>query len=319
MIPGFSKLQENIRVTPPESLGGNDGYMLRSWDDSSRSLREEVGITEYDFRIRQRGFMSDKRILGYFSELYEFRFVLQQLVRQQLTLRYRRTVFGYLWTLFNPLLMMSVTAVVFSTILKMDLKTYAIFLFSGMIPFIYFSTSVTQSGQSLIGNEGLIKKIYIPKILFPLGISVTLLIDNMLAGAALFMIILAIGGKLTFALLFIPIAYLLLFLFSFGIALIITISTVYFRDLQHVVGILMQALMFLTPIFYKPELLERKVEWLITLNPLTRFIELFRAPIYHGVVPETTVILQAVLFASLSLAAGLSFFRMHERRVAFRL
>src|SRR3569833_3215961 len=117
MIPGFSKLQENIRVTPPESLGGNDGYMLRSWDDSSRSLREEVGITEYDFRIRQRGFMSDKRILVYFSELYEFRFVLQQLVRQQLTLRFRRTVFGYLWTLFNPLLMMSVTAVVFSTIL----------------------------------------------------------------------------------------------------------------------------------------------------------------------------------------------------------
>src|SRR3569832_2176940 len=175
MIPGFSKLQENIRVTPPESLGGNDGYMLRSWDDSSRSLREEVGITEYDFRIRQRGFMSDKRILGYFSELYEFRFVLQQLVRQQLTLRYRRTVFGYLWTLFIPLLMMSVTAVVFSTILKMDLKTNAIFLFSGMIPFIYFCTSVTQSGLSLIGNEALIKKIYIPKILYPLGFSVTLL------------------------------------------------------------------------------------------------------------------------------------------------
>src|SRR3569832_2880104 len=173
MIPGFSKLQENIRVTPPESLGGNDGYMLRSWDDSSRSLREEVGITEYDFRIRQRGFMSDKRILGYFSELYEFRFVLQQLVRQQLTLRYRRTVFGYLWTLFNPLLMMSVTAVVFSTIIKMDLKTYAIFLFSGMIPFIYFSTSVTQSGQSLIGNEGLIKIFFFFFFFFLFGFSVS--------------------------------------------------------------------------------------------------------------------------------------------------
>lgn len=263
--------------------------------------------------------MSGKRILGYLSELYEFRFVLHQLVRQQLTLRYRRTVFGYMWTLFNPLLMMSVTAVVFSTIFKMDLKTYAVFLFAGMIPFTYFSTSVTQSGQSLIGNEGLIKKIYIPKILFPLGISLAMLIDSVLTTAALFMIILAIGGKLTLALFFIPIAYILLFLFSFGIALILTISTVYFRDLQHVVGILMQALMFLTPIFYKPELLEGKVAWLIVLNPLTRFVDLFRSPIYQGVVPETTVVLQAALFAGLSLIAGLWFFRMHERRVAFRL
>lgn len=263
--------------------------------------------------------MSDNRILGYLSEIYEFRFVLQQLVRQQLILRYRRTVFGYLWTLFNPLLMMSVTAVVFSTIFKMDLKTYAIFLFAGMIPFTFFSTSITQSGQSLIGNEGLIKKIYIPKLLFPLGISLALLIDSALAAAALFMIILAIGGKLTFALIFIPIAYLLLFLFSFGIALVMTICTVYFRDLQHVVGILMQALLFLTPVFYKPESLQGKVAWLITLNPLTQFVELFRLPIYQGVFPATAVVLQATLFAILSLIAGLWFFRKHEYRVAFRL
>lgn len=263
--------------------------------------------------------MSDKGTLGYLLELYEFRNVLQQLVRQQLILRYRRTVFGYLWTLFNPLLMMSVTAIVFSTIFKMDLKTYAVFLFAGMIPFTFFSTSVTQSGQSLIGNEGLIKKIYIPKLLFPIGISLALLIDSMLTAAALFIIILAIGGKLTFALLFIPIAYILLFLFSFGVALVLSISTVYFRDLQHVVGILMQALLFLTPVFYKPESLEGKVAWVIILNPLSQFVELFRAPIYLGIFPATAVVLQTTIFAILSLIVGLWFFRRHEHRVTFRL
>lgn len=263
--------------------------------------------------------MSDNGIIKYLSELYEFRNVLRQLVRQQLILRYRRTVFGYLWTLLNPLLMMSVTAIVFSTIFKIDLKTYAIFLFAGMIPFTYFSLSVTQSGQSLIGNEGLIKKIYIPKLLFPVGISFALLIDSALTAATLFIIILAIGGKLTFALLFIPIAYILLFFFTFGIALILTISTVYFRDLQHVIGILMQALLFLTPIFYKPESLKGKVAWVITLNPLTQFVELFRAPIYLGVLPATAVVLQATLLAALSLVVGFWFFRRHEHHVAFRL
>lgn len=263
--------------------------------------------------------MSDNKFFQYLSELYEFRFVLQQLVRQQLILRYRRTVFGYFWTLFNPLLMMSVTAIVFSTIFKMDLKTYAVFLFAGMIPFSFFSTSVTQSGQSLIGNEGLIKKIYIPKLIFPLGISVALLIDSVLAAAALFVIILAIGGNLTLALFFIPVGYILLFLFSFGIALVMTISTVYFRDLQHVVGILMQALLFLTPVFYKPESLQGKVAWLITLNPLTQFVELFRMPIYLGVFPEASIVLKAGFLSVLSLAVGLWFFRRHEHRVTFRL
>ena len=103
-------------------------------------------------------------------EVSKFKFVLQQLVRQQLILRYRRTALGYLWTLINPLLMMSVTAVVFSTLFKLELKTYAVFLFAGMIPWNYFNSSVVQSGSSFINNESLIKKIYLPKSLFPLSI-----------------------------------------------------------------------------------------------------------------------------------------------------
>lgn len=263
--------------------------------------------------------MSDKSILKYFSEIYENRHILHQLVRQQIILRYRRTIFGYLWTLLNPLLMMSVTAVVFSTIFNMDLKTYAIFLFSGVIAFNLFATTVAQSGQSLTSNEGLIKKIYIPKFLFPLAVSSALLIDSLLMASSLFIIILAIGGKLTFSLLFILPAYLLLFAFSFGLALVFSVSAVYFRDLQHVIGIVMQALIFLSPVYYKPESLSGKVAWLIELNPLTQFIELFRAPIYQGVLPATAVVLQATLYACLSLMVGLWFFRKHEHRVVFRM
>jgi ABC-type polysaccharide/polyol phosphate export permease len=263
--------------------------------------------------------MSNNKFTEYLSELYHFRFVLQQIIRQQLILRYRRTVFGYLWTLFNPLLMMSVTAIVFSTIFKMDLKSYAVFLFAGMIPFSFFSTSVTQSGQSLIGNEALIKKIYIPKLIFPLGICIALLIDSVLSAVALFAIILAIGGNLTMTLFFIPVSYVLLFLFSFGIALVMTISTTYFRDLQHVVGILMQALLFLTPVFYKPEFLQGKVAWFIALNPLTPFVELFRMPIYLGVFPDALIVLSSIFLSFLSLVIGLWFFCRYEKSIIFRL
>ncbi|HXF67593.1 MAG TPA: ABC transporter permease [Burkholderiales bacterium] len=259
------------------------------------------------------------KFLSFWQELYDARFVLRELVRQQLILRYRRTVFGYFWTLFNPLLMMSVTAVVFSTIFKMDLKTYAIFLFAGMIPFTYFSSTVTQSGQALVGNEGLIKKIYIPRLLFPLSIAIALLIDSILTAIALLIIIFVIGGKPTTALLFIPMAYFLLFVFTIGVAQIMAICTVYFRDLQHIVGVLMQALLFLTPIFYKPEALTGKVTWVIAVNPLTQFVELFRRPIYGGELPPLATISVAAIISAASLVIGLWFFRRHENNVIFRL
>ncbi len=261
----------------------------------------------------------NRRLVKHFYEVYEFRYVLYQLVKQQLVLRYRRTLMGYLWTLVNPLLMMSVTALVFSTIFNMDLKIFAIFLFTGMIPFNYFSASVSQNSMSIIANEGLIKKIYIPKILFPLGMSIGMFVDCILTFVALFLIIIAVGTKITTALLFLPISFILIFVFSFGLSLIVSIVTVYFRDFQHILGVLMQALFFLSPILYKPESLKGSVAFLMVLNPIVPFIDLFRAPIYSGVIPANDMILKAMVFALLSICIGIYVFIKYERRLVYRL
>ena len=215
--------------------------------------------------------------------------------------------------------MMSVTAVVFSSVFKMDLKTYAVFLFSGVIAFNLFGTIVTQCGQSLIGNEQLIKKIYIPKLFFPLAVSLTLLIDSVLMFLSLFLIIIMIGGNISISLVGIFPAYILLYLFSFGIGLITSIVSVYFRDLLHILTILMQALVFLSPVYYKPESLGGRVKWLIDLNPLTQFIELFRAPIYNATFPAVEFYFHSALYAVISLTLGVWFFNRHEQRIMFRM
>lgn len=256
---------------------------------------------------------------SFFGELYKRRNVLVQLVAQQLILRYRRTALGYLWTLINPLLMMSVMAVVFATLFKADLKTFTVFLFTGMIPWNFFSSVVSQSGSSLINNEGLIKKIYLPKVIFPLSVVLALLIDSVLSFLALFLIILAIGGSLSWAALFIPVAYLLLFFFALGIGLITSVAMVFFRDLQHVILIAMQGLFFLTPIFYKNDALVGKIGWLVGLNPVVPFIELFRAPLYSASLPKSSIILQALLLSLAAITIGLLVFRRHEKKIVFRL
>lgn len=253
------------------------------------------------------------------SELYNSRNVLSQLVSQQLILRYRRTALGFLWTLVNPLLMMSVMAFVFSTLFNADLKTFTVFLFAGMIPWNFFSSVVTQSGNSFINNEGLIKKIYLPKGIFPLSIAIALLIDNVLSFLALFVIIITIGGSLSWAVLFIPIAYLMLFFFTLGVGLIMSVATVFFRDLQHITLIIMQGLFFVTPILYKQDRLTGKIAWLVDFNPLVPFIDLFRAPLSQASLPSSNVILQAALLSLAAMAIGLFVFLRQEKKIVFRL
>ncbi len=256
---------------------------------------------------------------SFFGELYGSRYVLSQLVSQQLILRYRRTVLGYLWTLINPLLMMSVMALVFATLLKADLKTFTVFLFAGMIPWNFFSAVVIQSGASFISNEGLIKKIYLPKVIFPLSITSALLIDSVLSFLALFVIIIIIGGSLSWAVLFIPVAYLMLFFFALGIGLAMSVATVYFRDLQHVVLIAMQGLFFLTPILYTHDALAGNIAWFVGLNPVVPFIELFRAPLYLASVPGPDVIVRALLLSLSAIVSGMFIFLKHEKKIVFRL
>lgn len=154
---------------------------------------------------------------SYLLELYDSRNVLFQLVAQQLILRYRRTALGYLWTLINPLLMMSVMAVVFSNLFKTDLKSFAVFLFAGMIPWNFFSSTVTQSCSSYINNEGLIKKVYLPKLIFPLSVAISLLIDSLLSFFALFIIIIALDGTFSWSLLMLPIGFALIFFSHWGL------------------------------------------------------------------------------------------------------
>ncbi len=253
------------------------------------------------------------------KELYGSRNLLGQLIARQLVLRYRRTVLGYLWTLINPLLMMSVMALVFSTLFKVELKTFAVFLFTGMIPWNFFNSVVTQSGNSLIGNESLIKKVYLPKVVFPLSVASALLVDSLFSFFALFAIILAIGGSLSWTVLFVFVAYMMLFFFALGIGLVLSVATVFFRDLQYVTGIIMQGLFFLTPIFYQHDRLGGGAAWLVGLNPVVPFIDLFRAPLYLNSLPNADTVLQAIVLSFSAMVAGLSVFLWQEKRIIFRL
>lgn len=260
-----------------------------------------------------------KNIINIFKEVFQYRNVVVQLLSQHLILRYRRTVIGYFWTLLNPLLMMTVMAVVFANLFKADLKVFAIFLFAGMIPWNFFNSVVAQSANAIISNEALIKKIYIPKLIFPLSISLALFVDSILSFFVLFVIIIILGGSISWALLFLPISFFLIFNFALGLGVMASVITVYFRDLQYVIMLALQGLFFLTPVFYKKDDILGGASWIINANPVAPFILLFRDPILNGVLPSDVVILQTFIFSLVSLLIGLLLFIQVEKKLIYRL
>lgn len=263
--------------------------------------------------------LMDSRVRSFLTEFYGSLNIQLQLVMQQLVLRYRRTTLGFLWTLINPLLMISIMAVVFSTLLKQDLTTFAVTLFAGMIPWNFLNSVATQSCTAFLNNEGLIKKVYLPKVIFPSSIVAALLIDSLLSFFVLFIVILALGGTFSWALLFLPFSFILLFFFALGLALILSIITVFFRDLRHVIVLMMQALFFVSPILYKPEQLGGYVSYLVSINPVTPFIALFRMPLVNGVLPPTSTVLHALFITSASIIIGVVIFTREEKKIIFRL
>ena len=256
---------------------------------------------------------------NFYKEIYLYRYVLIQLVRQELTLRYRRTFLGYAWNLVNPLFMMSITTFVFSSLYKIDLETFAIYMFSGTIAFNLFNQSITKSTNSFISSESLLTKIYIPKIIFPLSLFLSVLIDNILMTISLFIIILIIGAKISLTLFFLPISYLLITIFTLGFSLWISIISVYFRDLQYIITILMQALLFLTPVFIKPSFLSGKVKLFYELNPLTYYINLFRRPRLDSNLPDLTDIFLCSFLGIISLSIGIIIFNKYTNKIIFML
>jgi ABC-2 type transport system permease protein/lipopolysaccharide transport system permease protein len=253
------------------------------------------------------------------KEVFDYRDALRQLVVQNLTLRYRRTVMGYFWTLLNPLLMMTVMALVFANLFKVEIKTFVVFLFVGMIPWNFFNSVLSQSTGSLVFNEGIIKKVFIPKLLFPLSISIAMFLDAILAFAVLLPVIIFLGGPLSWSFLFLPISFILLFIFALGFGIVASIATVYFRDLQYIIVIGLQGLFFLTPILYKKEDMFGSISWLIELNPVTPFISLFREPLLSGVFPSVYLLLQSTALAFTSLLIGVYLFGKVKNKIVYRI
>ena len=181
------------------------------------------------------------------KEIYAYREMIISLVRRELRGRYKGSVLGFLWTFVNPLLQLLVYTIVFSNIIRMGIEKYYLFLFVALIPWIFFQSSLTSGSSCVLNQKDMVKKIYFPREVLPIA-HVTTNFVNMLLSFIVIFIVLAFSGITPnfVAILYLPIIMIVEYILSLGIALIASSVTVYFRDLEHILGIVGMAWMYLT-------------------------------------------------------------------------
>jgi ABC-type polysaccharide/polyol phosphate export permease len=260
-------------------------------------------------------------VQGDFRDLAKFWPVIQNMVAQDLRVRYHRSVLGFLWTLINPILMMATLTLVFSQLFAKggDWKQYAIYLFAGQVPWSLFSGSLTDCSQCIIANEGLIRKIYLPKLVFPLARVLINLSTFILSLVALYVLVLLMGSKLSTAMLMLPVVIVLFSVFALGLGLILAVANTFFRDTTHLVGVILQAWYFATPIIYDYRVIPATMQARCWLNPAFPFIRMFQLIIRDGEWPTLTLFLAAAGIATVSLGIGYVTFKAHENKLVFRL
>lgn len=259
---------------------------------------------------------------GYVKEKMEgfrrFTPLLRELVVRDIKVRYRHSALGLVWTVLNPLLMMVVITIVFSTLFKQNIPNFPIYYLSGSLIFAFNSESTTTALNSIISNASLIKKVYIPKYLFPLSNVLSGLVNLGFSLIAMFIVMLITDAPFHATLLLLPIPIFYTFLFSVGLGILLSAVTVFFRDIAHFYSVFILAWTYFTPIFYPVEILPDAAMKLMQINPMYHLVTYMRSIVLYGVFPSLKENLLCLCLGLLMLALGLFvFYKKQDKFVLY--
>lgn len=251
------------------------------------------------------------------KEVFEYRTMIGSLIKRDLRGRYKGSILGFAWTFLNPLLQLAVYTIVFSNIMRAGIEDYYLFLFVALIPWIFFGTSVSGGATCIISQKDMVKKIYFPREVLPIA-HVTCQLVNMLFSFVVIAIVLILSGHGfdLFALVFLPIIILAEYMLAISIALIVSALTVFFRDLEHMLSIIVMAWQFLTPVMYSIDMVPKNFRKVFYLNPMTPIIEAYRNIFYYKVAPEIHTLIHGFLLSLALLVIGWFLFGKMQKHFA---
>ena len=253
------------------------------------------------------------------KEVIHYWDLLRLLVVKDIKLKYRRSVLGYVWSILNPLLIMSVMAVVFSTMFKRNIDNFPVYLFCGQLLFNFMNSSTHQAIFSITHNAPLLKKTYVPKYIFTVAKVTSGMVDLFFSLGALLIVMLVTGASFAWTNLLFPLVILQLYIFCVGLGLFLSQANVFFRDIQYIYNAVTTAWMYMTPIFYPIDALPAQLQWIVKhCNPMYFYVAQFRDLIYLGRLPGWGIVTAGCVTAVVALIVGTwSFFKSQDKFILY--
>lgn len=255
--------------------------------------------------------MKQMSILDSFTR---YRELLNELTMREIKQRYKQSVLGYAWVILNPFFQMLVMAFVFSIIMRIPNLgvPYPIFLYAGLLPWTLFSNSLISTTNSLVGNAGLITKIYFPREIFVISAIMAKIVDFLLASTIFIAFMIYFQVSATWNLLWVIPIFAIQQLFTYGLSLFLAAANLFYRDIQYLLGLIILIWMYLTPVIYSTELFPEKYRWIFQLNPMAVIINAYRQVILAGGIPNLRSLAIALVLSVILLIGGYKFFKKLE-------
>lgn len=255
-----------------------------------------------------------KELEPYVKTFQRFAPLLRLLVERDFKTRYKRSVLGVLWSWLNPLLTMLVMTIVFSYLFRYSIPNFPVYLLGGQIIFSFFSESTNMGMQSVIGGAAIIKKVYVPKYIFPLSKVLSSLVNLCFSFLAFLFVFLVTGAPFNWTFFLFPIPLIYTFVFSLGVSMLLSGLVVFFRDLTYLYGIFITALTYLTPLFYPVSILPETLRQVMGFNPMFHYVDYFRSVTLYGTIPGLMENVVCISFALLALIGGTYVFMSKQDR-----
>lgn len=261
----------------------------------------------------------NSKLQEYLKEFWKYKDLLRLMIAKNIKLKYRRSFLGYVWSILNPLLIMIVLTLVFSSMFNRQIENYPVYLFTGRLLFTFMTTSTTNAIYSITSSASLLKKTYVPKYIFTVAKVTSALIDLVFSLGALLIVLIATRSPITWHALLFPVVLFQEYVFCIGLGLFLAQANVFFRDTQFIYNAVTTAWLYLTPLFYPMESLNATLRWCIEhFNPMYFYVSQFRDLIYYGRFPQQAQVLYGCISAMSMLALGIwSFMRSKDKFILY--
>jgi lipopolysaccharide transport system permease protein len=256
-------------------------------------------------------------MLGPISTLFRYRALVRNLVAKDITLKYRGSLLGLVWSLLNPALMLFVYVFAFKVVLKVHTENYAYFIMAGLLPWTFFASALTSSTQAIVGNAGLVRRVYFPREILPIACVLFTFWQLMLALAVFLPALILISGiDPSWKIVLILPVLLLHLLFTVGLAFVLAAVTVHLRDVAHLTEVLLPLLFWVTPIVYPIEMMPPTLQGWVKLSPLALFAISYQDVLLRARFPEWDLIVPVAAWSAVAVGCGYLIFRRFSPTLA---